>query len=447
MTRMPATVLTLVLATLVAAPAPVRAEDPFLRETITVRVARDVGPSVVNITTERRVRSGFRPFGGDPFFDRFFRDLYEPRLERKAQNLGSGVVIDEEGHILTNEHVIAGASRIRVAFADGREFDAELVGADPNNDVAVLRAKTEETLPWIPLGSSRDLMVGEPVIAIGNPFGLSSTVTTGVISALDRSIRTENLTYHGFLQTDASINPGNSGGPLLNAHGHLIAINTAVYQGGQGIGFAIPIDTAGRVVRELIEEGEVSPVWLGIEFQDLTRDLAAALDLPANTSGALVNQVRPRSPAARAGVQRGDVVTKLQGRNVQSARDFFQMLDAVVEGTELSLDIFRAGETTRVSVLAEEVPQQVIQALVEERLGLSLTPNEDGGYRVTGVRAGSGSERIGIAKDDLVLGVNGRALSDPAALRRAALDLRGRSRALVVVQRGGGRYHVTVPLL
>ena len=447
MTRMPATVLTLVLATLVAAPAPVRAEDPFLRETITVRVARDVGPSVVNITTERRVRSGFRPFGGDPFFDRFFRDLYEPRLERKAQNLGSGVVIDEEGHILTNEHVIAGASRIRVAFADGREFDAELVGADPNNDVAVLRAKTEETLPWIPLGSSRDLMVGEPVIAIGNPFGLSSTVTTGVISALDRSIRTENLTYHGFLQTDASINPGNSGGPLLNAHGHLIAINTAVYQGGQGIGFAIPIDTAGRVVRELIEEGEVSPVWLGIEFQDLTRDLAAALDLPANTSGALVNQVRAKSPAARAGVQRGDVVTKLQGRNVQSARDFFQMLDAVVEGTELSLDIFRAGETTRVSVLAEEVPQQVIQALVEERLGLSLTPNEDGGYRVTGVRAGSGSERIGIAKDDLVLGVNGRALSDPAALRRAALDLRGRSRALVVVQRGGGRYHVTVPLL
>ena len=135
---------------------------------------------------------------------------------------------------------------------DAEEFDAELVGADPNNDVAVLRAKTDETLPWIPLGSSRDLMVGEPVIAIGNPFGLSSTVTTGVISALDRSIRTEQLTYHGFLQTDASINPGNSGGPLLNAHGNLIAINTAVYHGGQGIGFAIPIDQAVAVIDDLL---------------------------------------------------------------------------------------------------------------------------------------------------------------------------------------------------
>lgn len=445
MSRMHRCILVTLLLALLAPQA--GAEDPFLRETITVRVARDVGPAVVNITTERNVRGGFRPFGGDPFFERFFRDLYEPRLERKTQSLGSGVVIDEQGHILTNEHVIAGASRIRIAFADGREFDAELVGADPNNDVAVLRAKTEEKLPWIALGSSRDLMVGEPVIAIGNPFGLSSTVTTGVISALDRSIRTENLTYHGFLQTDASINPGNSGGPLLNAHGHLIAINTAVYHGGQGIGFAIPIDTAGRVVRELIEEGEVSPVWLGIEFQDLTRDLASALDLPANTSGALVNQVQAKSPAARAGVRRGDVVTKLQGRNVRSARDFFQMLDAVIEGQDLALEIFRAGETQQLALVAEEVPQRVIDALVQERLGLSLARNEAGGYRVQDVRSGSGADRIGIANGDLVLGINGRALSDAATLRRAALDLRGRTRALVVVQRGGGRYHVTVPLL
>ena len=445
MSRMQARVLALVIAALAVHPA--AAEDPFLRETITVRVAREVGPAVVNITTERNVRGGFRPFGGDPFFERFFRDLYEPRLERKTQSLGSGVVIDADGHILTNEHVIAGASRIRVAFADGREFDAELVGADPNNDVAVLRARTEEALPWIPLGTSQDLMVGEPVIAIGNPFGLSSTVTTGVISALDRSIRTEQLTYHGFLQTDASINPGNSGGPLLNAHGHLVAINTAVYHGGQGIGFAIPIDTAGRVVRELIEEGEVSPVWLGIEFQDLTRDLASALDLPPTTAGALVNQVSAQSPAARAGVQRGDVVTRLQGRGVRGARDFFQMLDAVIQGQELELEIFRAGETKRLTLLAEEVPKRVIDALVQERLGLGLTPHEAGGYRVTDVRSGSGSERTGIASGDLILGINGRALSDPAALRRAALDLRGRSRALVVVQRGGGRYHVTVPLL
>ncbi|MBW2270261.1 MAG: trypsin-like peptidase domain-containing protein [Deltaproteobacteria bacterium] len=424
------------------------ADDPFLRHTITVKVAKDVGPAVVNITTERDVRGGgLRPFGRDPFFDSFFRDFFEPRLPRKTQSLGSGVVIDPEGHILTNEHVVARASRIRIAFADGREFDAELVGADPNNDVAVLKAKSDEKLPWIPLGSSEDLMVGEPVIAIGNPFGLSSTVTTGVISALDRSIRTENLTYHGFLQTDASINPGNSGGPLLNAHGSLIAINTAVYQGGQGIGFAIPIDTAGRVVRELIEEGEVSPVWLGIEFQDLTPDLIRALDLPASSAGALVNQVRAGSPAARADVRRGDVVTKLAGRPIRNARSFFEMLDAMVEGQELELRLLRAGAERRASLTAEEVPKAVIDALVRERIGLELQPAVGGGYAVVEVRPGSGAERIGLEAGDLILGINGRALEDGNALRSAALDLRGRSRARIVVARRGGRYHVTVPLL
>ena len=190
------------------------------------------------------------------------------------------MVIDAEGHILTNEHVVGRADRIRVSIADGREFDATLIGADPNNDIAVLKVETDEDLPWIPLSTSDDLMVGEPVIAIGNPFGLSNTVTTGVISATNRSIRTEHAVYHGFLQTDASINPGNSGGPLLNAEGKLIGINTAVYDGGQGIGFAIPIDVARRVVRELIAHGEVTPVWLGLEFQDLTRELRDAMELP-----------------------------------------------------------------------------------------------------------------------------------------------------------------------
>ena len=433
---------------LLAFATPASANDPFLRHTITVQVANDVGPAVVNITTERDVRGGgFRSFGGDPFFDSFFRDFFEPRLPRKSQSLGSGVVIDAEGHILTNEHVVARASRIRIAFADGREFDAELVGADPNNDVAVLKAKTEEKLPWVALGSSSDLMVGEPVIAIGNPFGLSSTVTTGVISALDRSIRTENHTYHGFLQTDASINPGNSGGPLLNAHGRLVAINTAVYQGANGIGFAIPIDTAGRVVRELIEEGEVSPVWLGIEFQDLTPDLVRALELPDDTDGALVNQVRADSPATRAGVRRGDVVTNLAGRPIRSSRDFFEMLNAMIDGQKLELRLLRAGTEKRVTVVAEEVPVAVIDALVSERLGLALEAAEGGGYSVVTVRRGGGAERIGLEPKDLILAINGRALSDAGELRRAALDLRGRNRALVVVARGGGRYHVTIPLL
>jgi S1-C subfamily serine protease len=211
------------------------AEDPFLRRTATVRAVEKVGPSVVNVTTRRVTRRRpFRAFG-DPFFDRFFQDFFETRTPESSQSLGSGVVIDPLGHVLTNEHVVSRAEAIRVTLADGRELDATLIGAEPNFDLAVLELVEPRDVPWTRPGGSADLLVGEPVIAIGNPFGLSNSVTTGVVSALNRSVRTEGRVYHGFLQTDASINPGNSGGPLLNAEGALIGINTAVYQGAQGI--------------------------------------------------------------------------------------------------------------------------------------------------------------------------------------------------------------------
>ncbi|MDH3686815.1 MAG: trypsin-like peptidase domain-containing protein, partial [Myxococcales bacterium] len=293
------------------------AGDPFLRRTATVRAVERVGPSVVNITTERRVRarSPFQPFAGTPGFDRFFRDFFEPRRPSQRSNLGSGVVIDREGHVLTNEHVVAAADSIRVTLADGREFEATLVGADPNNDLAVLALVDATNVPWTAPGTSEDLMVGEPVIAIGNPFGLSNSVTTGVLSALDRSIRSNDRVFHGFLQTDASINPGNSGGPLLNATGDLVGVNTAIYQGAEGIGFAIPIDVADRIVRELITHGVLAPVWLGLDLQDLDGRVAELMNLPDMTSGALVNRVRAESPAALAGVQRGDVVTAVDGHD------------------------------------------------------------------------------------------------------------------------------------
>ncbi len=440
--------IALLLGWLLAA-APAAGGDPFLRRTVTVQVVEDAGPAVVNITTERLVRSPtpFSPFGADPFFDRFFRDFFEPRLPHTAQNLGSGVVIDTAGHILTNDHVVSRASHIRVVLADGREFEAKPVGADPNNDIAVLKIETEEKIPWIAMGSSEDLMVGEPVIAIGNPFGLSNTVTTGVISALNRSIRSEKRSYHGFLQTDASINPGNSGGPLLNAEGELIGVNTAVYQGGQGIGFAIPIDVAARVVHELIEEGEITPVWLGIEFQNLTPQLHSAMQLPSQLRGVLVNRVRKRSPARRAGVKRGDVVVRVDDRPVQTARSFFEMLETTIDGQKLRLEIWRDAETHKIAVRAEEIPDAVVSKLITETLGIELELRRNGGYLVNSVRPGSGAERIGIQAGDLVLGINNSPLEDAEALRRAALALRGRSRAQIVVQRGTGRYHVTIPLL
>jgi serine protease Do len=429
--------------------APVRAEDPFLRRTTTVRVVENVGPAVVNITTERLVkrRNPFGYPGNDPFFDRFFRDFFEPRMPQKANSLGSGVVIDAEGHILTNEHVVGRADRIRVSIADGREFDAELIGADPNNDLAVLKVETDEDLPWVGLSTSKDLMVGEPVIAIGNPFGLSNTVTTGVISATDRSIRTENLTYHGFLQTDASINPGNSGGPLLNAEGKLIAINTAVYNGGQGIGFAIPIDVARRVVGELIAHGEILPVWLGLEFQDLSRELRSALELPDDLIGALVNRVREKSPGERGGLRRGDVVTHVDGHAVMSARGFFEILVTVTPRQIVAVSYWRNGEAGTSNVLAEEFPENLVDQITDEMLGMDLQHRDEGGFIVMEVRDGSGAQRIGIRVGDLLLAINGRVLADDEALRRAVLELRGQTRALVMVQRGPGRYNVAIPLL
>jgi serine protease Do len=435
------------LALLVAAHASAEG-DPFLRRTTAVQVVEHSSPAVVNITTEQVVRQSgpFQPFSGDPFFDRFFQDFFEPRGRGTQENLGSGVVIDGDGHVLTNEHVVARATRIRVSLVDGREFDASLIGADPNNDIAVLRVDTQEKLPWIPPGTSSDLMVGEPVIAIGNPFGLSHTVTTGVISALDRSIRAEDRVYHGFLQTDASINPGNSGGPLLNAEGKLIAINTAVYNRAQGIGFAIPIDVARRIVSELIEHGEVSPVWLGMEFQDLSPELRDELSLPTGQRGALVNRVREGSPASRGGIKRGDVLLRLDGQVVDSSQDFFERLSSVTNGQELALTLRRDGREQVMRVKAEEIPAGVVSSLVEQLTGMRLERSPGGVYAVASVRQGSGAERIGVQAGDLLLAINGRALSDPAALRRSAVSLQGQTRALIMVQRGNGRYHVAIPL-
>jgi len=450
--RRPRSTAVLLLAALAFAQGssapPAFASDPFLRENTTVHVVKEVGPSVVNITTERVVASR-NPFpqGANPFFDSFFRDFFEPRLPETVQSLGSGVLIDAQRHILTNEHVVRGASRIRASLADGTEFDATLIGADPNNDIAVLVAETDNRLPWLSPGRSNDLMVGESVIAIGNPFGLSNTVTTGVISALNRSIRTEEFVYHGFLQTDASINPGNSGGPLVNAEGELIAINTAVYGGAQGIGFAIPIDTAKRVVDQLIAYGEVPPIWLGVDFQDLEPGLAAAMDLPPDLRGTLVNRVIEDSPAQRADLRRGDVLTRFDGRAIESARSLYEMLEISVAGQELQIEFWRGGQLQTVRAKLEELPLRQVARIVKETLGLELRARKGGGYTVDSVRKGSGSERIGVASGDLLLAINGTTLADDDSLKRSAFSLRGRSHATVVVQREGARYHVTIPLL
>jgi serine protease Do len=348
--------------------------------------------------------------------------------------------------VLTNEHVVSRADSIRVTLADGREFAATLIGAEPYVDLAVLELADAKRVPFTAPGSSADLLVGEPVIAIGNPFGLSNSVTTGVVSALNRSVRTEDRVYHGFLQTDASINPGKSGGPLLNAEGGLVGINTAVYQGAQGIGFAIPIDVAKRVVRELLTKGEVSPVWLGIDVQDLDGRIAEVMELPRRLSGALVSRVREDGPAAGSGVARGDVILRVDGAPLRSAREFYEHLERAVSGQALTLVRWREGAEGEVSVTARAIPERHVAEIGEQLLGMRLAAPDATGARVEAVRTGSGAERIGVQVGDRILGINGRSLTSAAVWRRIALDLRGRSHALVVVQRGRGRYHVTIPL-
>ncbi|MGD1999400.1 MAG: trypsin-like peptidase domain-containing protein, partial [Desulfobacterales bacterium] len=268
---------------------------------------------MVNISSviSARKRSGpFSSFGLNPFFDSFFKDFFDPYLERQPERstLGSGVILDgKRGLIITNAHVIANAGTIKVTLRDEREFEAEIVGADPDFDLAVLRIQSKALLPEVKMGSSDDLMIGETVIAIGNPFGFSHTVTTGVISAIDRSIRTDDRVFHEFIQIDASINPGNSGGPLLNINGELIGINTAIYAKAQGIGFAIPISKTRKIISDLIAHGEVIEPWIGIIVQNIDAGLARYLNVPTK-SGVLVRTVENGSPAAKAGTREGDII-------------------------------------------------------------------------------------------------------------------------------------------
>ena len=424
------------------------ADDPFLRRTATVRAVEKVGPAVVSITAENLQE------GGNPFSRRapgsgsrrYFSDLFESRRQSSFYDLGSGVIISPDRHVLTNEHVIRQARRITITLADGRSFGARIVGADPSNDVAVLQVETDEDLPWINPGTSTDIMVGEPVIAIGNPFGFSNTVTTGVISALDRSIRTEALTFHGFLQTDASINLGNSGGPLVNAEGSLIGINTAVYQDAEGIGFAIPIDVARRVVAELIEHGEVHPVTLGIGFQNLDPALRGIMDLPGNVAGTLINRVLPGGPAHNSGIRRGDVLTRLNGLDIQSAKQLSEILETTTPEQRLMVEFWRDGELLATQVIALKIPENVTAELSNRLLGLSLEARKNLGFVVTNVRKQSPAALEGLARGDLVISINGLILESDDALRRAIFGLRGRERALIVVQRGRGRYHLNLPL-
>jgi serine protease Do len=427
--------------------APSARADRDSRRTPIVDAVERVAPAAVNITSTQQVRQS-NPFFGDPFFDQFFDRFVDPR-PRTAQSLGTGVIIDRSGHVLTNEHVLAGATETRVTLADGREFACEVIGTDPDNDLGVLRIEADGPLPVAPLGDSDDAMIGETVIAIGNPFGLNHTITTGVLSATQRSIQAPRggRAYHGFMQTDASINPGNSGGPLVNVDGEVIGVNTAILGNAEGIGFAIPINRARRIVQELIEHGSVSPTWLGLDVQDLTPALIKSLGA-RTTSGALVSHVYDDSPARRAGIRSGDIVVELDRTPVRSRRGYFELLGSLTSGGRTPLVVEREGSRRAFDVEVEVFPEDRAEAIAKILLGIEISESRWGGsypaLRIENVVPNSAADDLGLQPGDFLLALENEALRDRVAFRKAITKLRGRSRVGAIVARGPNRYRLTL---
>jgi serine protease Do len=422
------------------------------RRTPVVEAVEKVGPAVVNIFTQRLVEDPFsrgRWPGMDPLFQEFFPDFFSTPGARppQRQSLGSGVIVQPGGIVVTNEHVILRASDIRVLMADKSEFRAELVGSDSDSDLAVLKIVSEKALPYVELPSARDVLIGETVIAIGNPYGLSHTVTTGVVSAIGRTIQAGNLVYRDFIQTDASINPGNSGGPLLNVEGKLIGINTAIHREGEGIGFAIPASHVRPIVEQLLHHGTVQPAWIGLQTQDLTSELAFHFGVEPGT-GIITSGVDVDSPAQKAGLARGAIILRVAGERVRSSRDFAARTEGLAVGETIEIDYVRDGETRSVVLRVEPIPPEKLDAFAWSAIGVAVEPSPRGNGPpvVSRVRESSPAAKIGIARGDQIVAVGGDEIADPDDFRRRCAGLRNKNSVLLTVGRGRRLYRVTVPL-
>ncbi|MDX1823525.1 MAG: Do family serine endopeptidase [Thiohalomonadales bacterium] len=315
-------------------------------------------PAVVNIFTQKLVTEQVHPLLNDPLFRHFFGENQGTTRQRLESSLGSGVIINPEGYILTNNHVIEAADEIEVALRDGRTASAKIVGTDPDTDLAILKIEMTE-LHSITLGHSKQLRVGDVVLAIGNPFGVGQTVTSGIVSATGRNMLGIN-TFENFIQTDAAINPGNSGGALITAEGNLIGINTAIFSrtgGSQGIGFAIPIDLARDVMQQIIEHGEVIRGWLGVAIQDLNEDLAQSFELKS-LDGVIISNIIRNGPADLAGLRRGDVITSVNGNAVKDVRAALTLISQARPGTTIKIGGIRQGEKFEVEATVLQRPKQ-----------------------------------------------------------------------------------------
>jgi serine protease Do len=422
----------------VAGPAQAAAPRPTTFADLVERLS----PAVVNIKTEQAGRTGEREL-----FEEFFGRQFRPR---RPSGTGSGFVISADGYIVTNHHVVEAAEKVSVAFENGRELPAEVVGRDPKTDLALLKVKPDGELPAAPLGDSDGVRVGDWVMAIGNPFGLDHTVTVGILSARGRNINAGP--YDDFLQTDASINPGNSGGPLIDLDGRVIGINTAINAAGQGIGFAIPINMAKDLLPQLKAHGSVTRGWLGVQIQKVTPALAESFGL-AGPQGALVSQVFENSPAAKAKVERGDVIVEFNGHEIREFEDLPRRVAATPPGSDVEIVVLRGGKRVELSAQLDKMDAPEAQPATEktstsedwgfdaqdlsdEIVSRLELPEDVRGALVTEVEPDSPAEEAGLRPQDVIVEVDRTPVEDVGDLEKA---LEGaRKQAVLLVQRGEG---------
>ncbi len=434
---------------------------------VAIRVKTEVGPE--------QLAEQFNFDGAPEEFEQFFRRFFdedEPPV-REGRSLGSGFFISSDGHVVTNAHVVKDATEVLVVLDDEREFEAEVMGVDDNTDLAVLKVEGEERFQFVDFGETDDLRVGDWVVAVGNPFGLSSTATSGIVSAKSREI---GGTYNSFLQIDAPINRGNSGGPTFNLQGQVVGVNSQIFSpsgGSVGIGFAIPSETVKRITAALISEGKVVRGWLGVQIQSVTEDIALGLGLDAESGGAIVSSVVPDSPAADAGFRSNDVVLELNGQAVDDAIDLTRRVGDLVVGERVRFKVLRDGRERTLRVNIAERPAENLLASLDgdepsfddssaedSALGMALRPMEDterraldvergeGGVFVDKVERGTDAWDKGLRAGQAILSVNGETVSNPADVAKAIEQATraGREAVLMLVQDPRGRRFLAVTL-
>ncbi len=430
-----------------SADAPVKEvpKDVMATQQAFTTLVKQVTPSVVNISTISKKKLVQPLFQFSPFFDDFFNGS-KPQY-RRDNSLGSGFVVNQDGYILTNDHVIRDAETIKVKLSNDTVYTGKVVGRDPKTDIAVIKIDSKEPLPVAVLGDSSKLQVGQWAIAIGNPFGLDRTVTVGVVSATGRS----NMgieTYEDFIQTDASINPGNSGGPLLNIHGEVIGINTAIVASGQGIGFAIPINMAKQVVEQLISKGAVSRGWLGVSIQPVSEEIAASFGLK-KVGGALVNEIIGGSPAAKAGIRQGDIIIAIDGREIKDVSHLQRLVGETPVGKRVEVKVFREGKEIKLPLVignsesaaakqgkAGEAPPAMWLGMSVEELPREMRVSGFSGVIITEVDPEGSAAQAGLRQGDIIVSINRKKVENLAEYARMVAESEKKGSAVLLVKRG-----------